>query len=349
MSFIWPPLLLLLLAIPAGVWLYGRRERARAARAASFGMTPSARAGSPGSGSATSLAPRRPWLRRLPAVLTLVGVTILVVSLARPQSVFGVPRLEGTLLLAFDVSGSMAATDVAPSRMEAAKTAALALVERQPGSVRIGIVVFSDSGFSTQVPTYDRAAIIAAIQRLGPERGTSLGRGILAALTVIQEADQGESTDFYTNSSPDPNAPPSPAPTPVPEGYVEPARIVLMTDGENTVEPDPLEAAVAARDRGVRVDTVGFGTAEGVTLEVEGFQVHTSLDTAMLQGISDTTGGTFYPADDQADLGAIYDDIGARLTVRTEPFELTAMFAGLGFVLLVVGGALSLRWFGRMP
>jgi Ca-activated chloride channel family protein len=284
-------------------------------------------------------------MRRIPAVCTVVGFSILVLSLARPQSVIGVPRLEGTVVLAFDVSGSMAATDVAPTRMEAAKTAALALVGAQPRSVRLGIVVFSDSGFSTQVPTYDRAAVETSIQRLEPERGTSIGSGILASLSAIALADDPSTTDFYSNRSAEPTV----APTPVPEGVVEPTIIVLLTDGENTAGTEPLEAAQAARDRGIRIDTVGIGSPGGTTIEVEGFRIHTQLDETALRAISDRTGGTYYAAADQDDLSAIYADIGSRLVVRTEPFELTPLLAVLGFALLLVGGVTSLRWFGRMP
>jgi Ca-activated chloride channel family protein len=210
MSFIWPPLLLFLLTVPLGVWAYRSRERRRAARAAQFGWGGGSTAAA-GSGVVPQ-ARRARWSRRVPAALTVAGVTILVLSLARPQSVIGVPRMEGTVLLAFDVSGSMAATDVAPTRMEAAKTAALKFVEAQPPSVRIGIVAFSDSGLATQVPTGDRVETVAAIQRLAPERGTSIGQGILASLAAIQADEDTNKTDYYTNAS----APPEPAPTPVP-------------------------------------------------------------------------------------------------------------------------------------
>ena len=242
MSFIWPPLLLLLLAVPVGVWLYRSRERRRAARVAQFGWGRRQAGGRGAASRGPAPAGRGPAAsrRRSPSL----GITILVLSLARPQSVIGVPRLEGTVILAFDVSGSMAATDVAPTRMEAAKTAALAFVEGQPSSVRIGIVVFSDTGFSTQVPTDDRAALVAAIQRLEPERGTSLGRGILAALHGHRE---GRSTRRRPTTTRTPPPRRAPDPTPVPAGVYEPAVIVLLTDGENTVEPDPLEAAQAAQ------------------------------------------------------------------------------------------------------
>ena len=339
MSFIWPPLLVLLLAIPVGVWVYRRRDRRRAERAAAFGWMRSDGGGGPGT--------KRRRRRHLPAVLTLTGLTVLVLSIARPQAVIGLPRLEGTVLLAFDVSGSMAATDIAPTRMEAAKAAALALIERQPPSVRIGVVVFSDSGFSTLVPTYDRIEVTAAIGRLEPERGTSVGRGILASLDLIEAANTGPTTDYYSNASPAPA--PTPASTPVPAGYYEPAVIVLLSDGENTVNPGPIDGALAARDRGVRIDTVGFGTAAGTTLEVDGFRVHTSLDEQMLAAVAEMTDGTYYPAADPDELAAIYDQVGGRLVVREEPFELTSVFAMAGFALLLIGGLASLRWFGRVP
>ena len=347
MSFIWPPVLVLLVAVPIGVWLYRHRERGRAARAAALGGGPGR-----GAGEATgALAGGRvtSWTRRIPAACTVLGVAILVFSLARPQGVIGVPRLEGTVVLAFDVSGSMAATDVAPTRMEAAKTAALAFAEDQPASVRIGVVVFSDSGVSTQAPTSDRASVLAAIQRLSPERGTSVGQGILASLDAIAADEDPNKTDYYTNAS----APPRPAPTPVPAGVADgvhdPAIIVLLSDGENTVRPDPLQAAQAAKDRGVRIHTIGIGSSAGTTLDVEGFKVHTQLDEPMLRDIAATTDGTYHAATDAADLTAVYQDIGSRLVVRTEPVELTPMLAALGFTLLLVAGIGSLRLFGRMP
>ena len=243
MAFIWPPLLLLLLAIPVGVWVY-RRAGAAAARGGRAGSgSAAARRRAARRATAARAAPRRRWVRRIPAACTVVGITILVMSLARPQTVIGVPRLEGTVILAFDVSGSMAATDVAPSRLEAAKAAAMELVAHQPASIRIGVVVFSDAGFATQVPTGDRTAIEAAIQRLEPERGTSIARGIQEALTVIRTALDPTTTDYYTNSS----APIAPDPTPVPDGVYEPAIIVLLTDGENTGGVDPLELAQTAQ------------------------------------------------------------------------------------------------------
>jgi Ca-activated chloride channel family protein len=312
-------------------------------RATHFGV--GAGAGSQPWGSTDGRRRWARWARRVPAACTVLGVGLLVFSLARPQSVIGVPRFEGTVLLAFDISGSMAATDVAPTRIEAAKAAALAFVADQPPSVRIGVVVFSDSGVSSQAPTGDRSLVLTAIQRLEPQRGTSIGQGIVASIAAIETDADPRKTDYYTNAS----APPTPVPTPVPAGVYQPVIVVLLTDGENTVRPDPYEAAQLAKDRGVRIHTIGIGSTAGTTLEVEGFMVHTSLDEPVLRDVAEMTGGTYHAAADGEDLTAIYKDIGSRLVVREEPFELTPIFALLGFGLLVVGGVGSLRLFGRMP
>jgi len=344
MSFIWPPLLLLLLLIPVGVAIYRRRESRRAARAAALGWGSGAAVGA-ASGGPGSSRPRRRWVRGLPAALTVAGMTILVLSLARPQSVIGVPRLEGTVMLAFDVSGSMAATDVSPSRMEQAKTAAMGFLQAAPSSLQIGVVAFSDGGLSTQVPTFERAPVAAAIQRLAPARGTSLGQGILTSLKAIDLAEHPPGKDYYSNRSPAP----TPEPTPVPAGFHEPIVIVLFSDGENTVRPDPTQAIQAARDRGIRIDTVGVGTTAGATLDLDGFRVHTSLDEDVLKQIADGTGGTYHAAGDQAAVSRVGDDVGSRLVVKDEPMELTSLFALAGSALLVAGGLGSLRWFGRLP
>src|SRR3990172_7727655 len=183
--------------------------------------------------AANSRALRQSWThargRRAPARL----------APARPQTVVSLPRIEGTVILAFDVSGSMAADDMKPTRMEAAKAAARGFVQRQPASVQIGVVAFSDNGFAVQAPTNDQEAILASINRLTPQRGTSLANGILASLNTIA-AGAGAPLQLSSNRSP------TPTPTPVPKGAYTSAVIVLLTDGENTVSPDPLAAAPAA-------------------------------------------------------------------------------------------------------
>src|SRR5947208_5814163 len=258
MSFIWPPMLLSLLLMPLGVALYLRLQRRRRRLAASYGSL----------GLVQEAAGRRLGGRRhVPPALFLLGLTLLAIALARPQTVLSLPKVEGTVILAFDVSGSMAADDLKPTRMEAAKAAARAFVQRQPRTVQIGVVAFSDSGFSVQAPTNDQEAILAAIDRLAPARGTSLANGILASLNTIAAADGRQTPRLYSNLTPTP----TPTPTPVPKGTYAPAVIVLLTDGENTAPPNPLAAAQVAADRGVRIDTVGIGSAAGATLRVEGF------------------------------------------------------------------------------
>jgi Ca-activated chloride channel family protein len=331
-------MLLLVLAVPIGAALYLVRERRRRRRVVAFGVVPVAASGDV-SGRPGGIR------RRIPAVLMLVGVTILVLAVARPQSVVSLPRVEGTVILSFDVSGSMAADDMAPTRMEAAKTAARQFAERQPPSVLIGVVAFSDSGFSIQVPTADQTLVLAAINRLAPERGTSIARGILTSLTTIAAADADPNAGYYSNRSPEP----TPDPTPVPDGTHVPATIVLLTDGENNQSPDPLVAAATAADRGVRIFTVGVGSAAGTTLEVEGFKVHSRLNESMLRQISELTDGAYYAADNPDELNAVYDSLDTRLVVRPVEMEVTSLFAGAGVLVLLLGGLASLVWLGRLP
>jgi len=338
-SFIWPAMLLLVLTIPVGAGLYLLIERRRRRRAETYGALTAG-----GGLHDVPTQPRR-LRRRIPAAFMLAGLTILIVGLARPQSVVSLPRLEGTVILAFDVSGSMAADDLAPTRMEAAKAAARTFVERQPPTVLIGVVAFSDSGFSIQVPTNDETHVLAAIDRLAPERGTSIARGILSSLATIAAADADPTTGYYTNRSPAP----TPEPTPVPKGTYASALIVLLTDGENNQAPDPLGAARTAADRGVRIFTVGVGSAAGTTLEVEGFKVHSRLDESMLRQISDITDGAYQAANDPAHLSAIYEGLDTRLVIRPEEMEVTSLFAGAGVLVLILGGIASLVWLGRLP
>jgi Ca-activated chloride channel family protein len=272
--------------------------------------------------------------------------------------VISLPRLQGTVILAFDVSGSMAADDLKPTRMEAAKEAARTFIDRQPATVRIGVVSFSDSGFAVQPPTNEQATILAAIDRLRPERGTSLANGIVTALNALFAGDEVSSEEraadgvggepgqpLYSDLTPAP----TPSPTPMAPGTYAPAAIVLLTDGENTAPPDPLEAVQAAADRGVRVYTVGIGSPEGATLEIEGFSIHTQLDEQTLQAVAERTGGEYFNAVDEEGLRAIYAELNPELGIAPEKMEVTALFAGLSALLLLIGGALSLLWFSRLP
>ena len=333
MEFIWPGLLYSLALTPllAGLyWLSQRRRQKLALRYGSLGLLQAA---------------ARPGMRRhIPPMLFLLGLSVLFVALARPQTVVQVPRVEGTVLLAFDVSGSMAADDAEISRMETAKAAARALVEKQPENVSIGVVAFSDSGFAVQAPTDVDSPVLATIERMRPQRGTSLGQGILSALTVLEEA-QGEGELVYSQRTPEP----TPSPTPVPRGEYGPAVIVLLSDGENNGPPDPLAAAQAAADRGVRIYTLGLGTPEGAVLDIDGFRVRSRLDEGLLTQIAEISGGAYFRAGDPAALNAVYEDLIPRLQLKEERMEITALLAGLSILIFLAGGALSLAWFNRLP
>ena len=338
MSFIRPPMLATLLLVPLGLLLFGYLDVRRRRRLATYG----------GSGLAQTVT-RRPGIRgRVPAVLLILGLVAISLAMARPQAVLSLPRQEGTVILAFDVSASMAATDLQPTRIAAAKAAAKDFVAKQPTSIDIGVVAFSDSGVQVQQPTNDQASVIAAIDRLTPERGTSVAGGILASLKVIAIAEAGPyANDYYTNASPAPT--PTPTPTPVPTGTHAPAAIVLLSDGENNESPDPMAAAQAAANQGVRIYTVGLGSAAGTTVTVNGFQLHTQLDEATLQQISQVTDGTYYNATDSQQLRSIYDNLDTQLVIQPQLTEITSLLAGMSLLMLLAGAVTSLMWLGRMP
>ena len=335
MTFIWPWMLYTLLLIPLFVGVYFTIQRRRQRSADSFGALGSAR-----DAGGRSLGSRR----HVPQAFFLIGLAVLLFSLSRPQTVVNLPKVGGTVILAFDVSGSMAADDLKPTRMEAAKTAARDFVNKQPLSVQIGVVAFSDSGFSVQAPTDDQSAILASINRLTPQRGTSVGQGILESLAVIS-ASVNPGPLLYSSLA----LTPTPTPTPVPQGTYTSAVIVLLTDGENNESPDPLAAAQTAADRGVRIDTVGIGSPQGTTLHINGFTVHTQLDEATLQQISQLTGGSYYNAQSTQDLRKIYDNINPRVVITPQKTEVTSVFAGASILIMLIGGVFSLLWFGRLP
>lgn len=332
MQFLWPWMLSLLLLIPAliaaYIWAQKRRQR-YAVRYASLSLVREALGRGPG------------IRRHIPPALFLLSLTAMLVALARPVATITVPKQEGTIILAMDVSGSMFATDLEPDRMEAAKEAARTFVKRQPRSVRIGVVSFTDNAFVVQAPTTDQDAVIAAINRLRPQRGTAIGRGLVASLEAI----------FETPGADIPNTRliPTPTPTPVPKGTYAPAIIILLSDGENNQGPEPIEVAQQAAIRGVRVYTVGIGSPEGAIVRIQGRATRTRLDEATLRRIAEITDGSYYNASNQEDLRAIYENLGTSLTLKKERTEVTAGVTGLAVLLSLAGGALSLFWFNRLP
>ncbi|GAA1500522.1 hypothetical protein GCM10009827_006580 [Dactylosporangium maewongense] len=271
--------------------------------------------------------------RHLPPVLFLVALTLLLLSVARPQAELPVARAAGTVILAFDVSNSMGADDVAPTRLAAAQAAAIEFADAQPDSVSIGVVAFDEGALTTQQPSEDRAATTAAIKRLRVNGGTSLGQAILASLTVIA----GKPATLPEDGQPAPDL-----------GYWGNATIVLLSDGENTGGPDAVAAAQLAATAGVHIETVGVGTVDGTTVEVDGFQVATSLDEELLTEVAKTTTGSYHRAENAEALHDVYESLDLRLTVQTKPVELTGAAAALAVLLLTIGGVLMTTWFGRI-
>jgi Ca-activated chloride channel family protein len=329
MSFIWPWMLLSLLLVPLLIGLYFRLLRRREQAAADLGPL----------GMVQNRSGREVGKRRhLPPLLFLLGIIFLLIGLARPEMTISLPRIEGTVILAFDVSNSMTADDLEPTRIEAAKAAARTFIENQPRTIKIGVVAFSNGGLVVQPPTDDQAAVLAAIERLSPQGGTSLGQGIFTSLNAIA----GKAITIDEALLED-NAQPVQI-----EDYSS-AVTVMLTDGENTDPPDPLEIAQLAAEAGVRIYPVGIGSEEGAVLEIEGFNILSQLDEATLQEIASVTNGFYYHAEDEETLQEIYENIDLQLTIKGEKTEVTSIVAGISLLFFLAGGALSLLWFGRVP
>jgi Ca-activated chloride channel homolog len=335
-TLLWPAGLLALALVALGVLAARRVDERRRARLAGLG----------GLGLVAASAAPGARVRAGDRLITLAVVAAFVlfaIALARPQATVSLPRVEGTVVLTFDVSASMAADDVAPNRMEVAKTAARFVVDAQPPGVVVGVVAFSDAGLSVQPPTSDRVAIHQAIDRLAPSRGTSVGQGILASLGAIEQAEQDVPASYYSNRSSPPSTPP-----PVAPGSHGSAAVVFLSDGENLARPDPFGAARTAADKGIRIVTVGVGTSDGATLDLDGFRVQTRLDESTLQTVAEMTAGVYLPVGELTP-AAVYDQLGRSLVARDESVELTALVAGLGLLLLLTASVASILRTGRLP
>jgi len=286
-------------------------------------------------GLAHTAGTRRGAVRRhLPYVLILAALPLLLGALARPQATIRVPHASGTVVLVVDASNSMMAKDLQPTRLGAAQQAATSFAEAQPDTVDIGVVVFGQQALTTQAPSDNHDEAVAAIKRLKSGGGTSLGQAILAALTVIV----GKPVKLPE----DPNVPQTDL------GYWGSATIVLFSDGENTAGPDAELAAGVAADAGVHIETVGVGTTKGATVEVDGFQLATALNEQLLTAISAATGGQYHRAGDAASLAESTRSIDLRIGFKAEPVELTGLLSAAAILLLLVGGVLMVRWYGRL-
>jgi Ca-activated chloride channel family protein len=326
MSVHYPLVIVLAVLLTAGAvtaYVLLQRRRSAALAASGFGALAGGRS-------------RRAAIRRhLPYALLLAAFPILLVGLARPQAELKVPKVGGTVILAFDVSNSMKATDVSPSRLAAAQAAAVDFVGNQPSKVDVGVLLFGDTALLTQAPTGDHDAAIAAINRAEAGGGTSLGQAILVALGTIT----GKPVALPKDGQPA---------TTGSLGYWPSATIVMFSDGQDTGGPDAEAASEVAAAAGVRIQTIGVGTAKGATVQVNGYQLGTALDASQLTTVAQTSGGSYHAAGDADALTSVTKSIDLRLTTKKEPVELTGPFAGVALVFLTLGGLLGTRWHGRI-
>ena len=324
MSFADPALLAVgLLVAVALAWAAVVVARRRAAALAAAGVTPAGRGGWRDRGRTAGV-----WC-------TIAGVAVLAIAVAGPAASVPVSHASGTVIIAMDVSGSMAATDVTPNRLDAAKQAAVSFINAQPSSVDIGVVAFQQGGLEAALPTADHATAAAAVRRLAPGGGTSLADAILASLAAITH----RTVVLGRNGS-------------VPAiGYWPSATIVLFSDGQDEAGGGGTTAVVAAavaQKAGVHIDTVGVGTAAGTTIDVDGYHLFTALNEATLKSISQATGGAYHPASDASQLNGIASSINLRLTVTNQPLPLAGAFIALAIALLVAGAVLTVTRTGRV-
>jgi len=348
MSFLWPDFLWLLALVPVLVGLYLlalRRKKKLAVRYASLSMVRDA------------LGVGQRVRRHIPPALFLVGLTLMIVAIARPTATVKLPAQHELVILAMDVSGSMRAVDVKPTRLAAAQEAARAFINDQPSNVKIGIVSFAGTAAVVQAPTENRDELLAAIDRFELQRATAIGSGLLVSLKAIFP-----DVEFDLRSSnPRPNAdnkhgvaidqPKDTAkepPKPVPPGSYKSAVIILLTDGQTTTGPDPIESAKMAAERGVRVYTVGVGTVQGEVIGWEGWSMRVRLDEDSLKQIANVTRGEYFYAGSANDLKNIYKGMSSKMELTKQQTEITALFVAAAALFVMVGAGLSLVWFNRL-
>ena len=333
MGFQWPEALWLLLAAPLLALAYLvilRRKKRSVVRYSSLGLVREAMAG-------------RAWRQHVPPALLLVGLIGALIAVARPSAVITLPSQQRVIILAIDVSLSMRAADVLPSRLHAAQEAARKFVQEQPPDVRIGIVSFAGTASLVQQPTSNREDLVAAIDRLQLDRQTAIGSGIVVSLATLFP-DEGIDLAAMVLDRRSPKRPVKPAPA----ASNPHAAIILLTDGRRTTGPDPLEAARMAADRGIRVFTVGFGTAAGAMAPVEGYSIFMMFDEETLKAIADLTGAEYFHATTADELHKVYERLGSKLVLQKERTEITVLFAIAAAILIAVAAALSLAWFSRI-
>jgi Ca-activated chloride channel family protein len=321
MSFATPFILWGLLLIPlalVGYWLVQRRRIKYAARFTNLDLLANVVDASPG---------RR---RHLPALLALAALAALVVAMARPQAVVAVPRDDATVLLTMDSSASMTATDVPPSRLEAAKSASSSFLDELPERFRVGLVSFSDTVSVLEEPTDDRDAVRSSLDEIEGDVGTALGEAIVESVALAPDPEEQEVS-----------------------GGKSLFAILLLSDGASSTGREPLDVLDQAKEAGVPIYTIAFGTPDG-TIEItndDGFSRTFAVppDPETLRTVAEETGGRFFEAPTEADLEEVYREIDSQVSYEDEERELTAAFAGAGAVFLLLGAGLSALWFGRIP
>jgi Ca-activated chloride channel homolog len=342
MSFVWPSALWLLLALPLLVLLYFwvlRRKRKTTVRLASIAVAKLAAGSGPG------------WRRHVPPLLLLLALATLLLAVARPTAIITLPLAERTIMLAMDVSGSMRAEDVKPNRLVASQEAAKAFVNKLPREVRVGVVSFAGTAAVVQAPTASRDDVIKAIDRFQLQRGTATGSGIILSLATLFP-DDGIEIQHITGQKNFPGGDigkkKEKPTTKVEPGSYNSAAIIMLTDGQRTTGPDPLDAAKMAAEHGIRVYTVGVGTTQGETIGFEGWSMRVRLDEETLKNISLLTHGEYFYAGTADDLKKVYENLSSRMVVERKETEISALFAAAGALLAVLAAGLSLWWFGRV-
>ncbi|MEO8741059.1 MAG: VWA domain-containing protein [Casimicrobiaceae bacterium] len=351
MKFLWPQMLWLLLAVPLLVGGYIallRRRKNRALRYASVALVKEA------------IGPGQRFRRHVPPLLFLLSFIALIVAISGPNAVITLPSQQQTVVLAIDVSLSMGARDVDPNRITAAQAAAKSFVEDHPAEVRIGIVAFGGTAALVQPPTQNKEDLLAAIDRFQLQRGTATGSALYVALqTLFPEAGIDLEKLVYNGglfsgsrgSSLDTRKPPAAVKEfkPVEPGSYTSGVIILLSDGRRTTGPDPLEAARMAADRGVKVITVGFGTAEGASIGFEGgWSAYVRLDEETLKSVANITHGEYFYAATSADLRKVYQGLTTTLVLEKKDTEISFLFTAIAAALLLLALLLSLLWFNRV-
>jgi Ca-activated chloride channel family protein len=295
-----------------------------------------------------SVATKSSWRRGVPVALFALAWLVLALGMAKPQAEVAIPRDEATIILAVDVSGSMAAEDVTPDRMTAAKAAASSFINKLPGRFRIAVVSFSDVPDVLAQPTTDRSSTLDALASLEAEGGTAMGQAIIQSIELVED-------DRERLALPTPSITPSQdaSPSPAPDERERVSAVLLLSDGYNTTGVSPLAAAGQARARDVPVYSIALGTPEGVVTVPDQFGNQRLLpvppDYQTLETIASTTDGEYFEAPTDEDLQSVYASLGERIGYTTRPDEVTYAFAGLGALLLLLAAATSILWRGRFP